>query len=485
MPRAHGATWRRRSSSHSVLLIALATVCLVVICYVGVTAQPRGHWSVNSAASQTQNQPRESHSNTGDDDEDEEHDDEDWDFMSDAAILSLAAQQQATAASTTSNCAEALPSAFLNDDYCDCDDGSDEPLTSACSHIIQADALTFQCRSGGQSLASAFVNDGVCDCCDGSDEVSLLSSSCPNVCADRYNQILHALQERLEAVHTGLQLCDSYNFLYDAQLDSLQSTLDESMMIASAVQRAFNFKQQKLQDAGVQSSPQERQQLEATYYQLQRWQYQLFVQRKVLETSTFGDREWKAPFAALVGQCFDYVVNEKELKGGTVNVIPREYVFSFCPFQNITQSEPSYPEWTLAERKAKKGEGQHEREPLALPAAPQPILLGIWDQWTPSTPKKADDAIHRLQKYDFGHKCVNDQHRVVNVDISCGATNRVVSIDENEMCIYSLVFTSPAACDKRDKLLVERAIERVQHAFESSLGEESSTKSGATGHEEL
>lgn len=488
MPRARGATWLR-SAPRSALLVTLVTLYLAAICC--VSAQPRGYRSVNSAGSETQSRARESHAMAHDEDDDE--DDDDWDFMSDAAILSLAAQQLATTVPAVSTCVKALSPAFLNDDYCDCDDGSDEPLTSACSHILQPDLLPFQCRSGGQKFASAFVGDGVCDCCDGSDEaLTLPASNCPNTCADRHSQILQDLQQRLEAVHSGLQVRDSYNSLHDAKLDSLRSTLDESTMIASAVQRAFNFKQQKLQDSGVQPSPQERQQLEAMYYQLQNWQYQLFVQRKVLEPSTFEDREWKAPFAALVGQCFDYVVNEKQLKGGTVNVIPREYVFSFCPFQNITQSEPEYPQWTLAERNAKKGEDQKDRAALDLPAAPQPILLGLWDQWAPSSApvtaaNKAEGAAsHRLQKYDFGHKCANDQHRIVHVDISCGATNRVMSIDENEMCIYSLVFTSPAACDERDRLVVEREIDRVQRVFESSSEEESTNpQSRATGHEEL
>lgn len=53
----------------------------------------------------------------------------------------------------------------LNDDYCDCVDGTDEPSTSGCSG---ANGL-FYCNDV-TAIPSSRVNDGICDCCEGIDE---------------------------------------------------------------------------------------------------------------------------------------------------------------------------------------------------------------------------------------------------------------------------------------------------------------------------
>lgn len=71
---------------------------------------------------------------------------------------------------------------ILNDGFCDCKDGSDEPGTASCTgHVSKSQ--TFDCINKGYRLMqipASRVDDSVCDCCDGSDEGHLVQ--CPDTC---------------------------------------------------------------------------------------------------------------------------------------------------------------------------------------------------------------------------------------------------------------------------------------------------------------
>ncbi|THH05009.1 hypothetical protein EW145_g5112 [Phellinidium pouzarii] len=94
----------------------------------------------------------------------------------------------------------------VNDDYCDCLDGSDEPGTSACPNA------TFYCKNEGHigaTIRSSHVSDGLCEpeCCDGSDEQS---SVCPNICEQVGKEYRVKVEAETKIRKTGAKIRSTY-----------------------------------------------------------------------------------------------------------------------------------------------------------------------------------------------------------------------------------------------------------------------------------
>ncbi|KAJ8416434.1 hypothetical protein AAFF_G00357220 [Aldrovandia affinis] len=95
-----------------------------------------------------------------------------------------------------------IPFERVNDDYCDCLDGSDEPGTAACTNG------RFYCINHGfrpHYIQSSRVNDGICDCCDASDEYNS-RMRCLNTCRDLGQRERAEVEDQIRAVNEGLHL---------------------------------------------------------------------------------------------------------------------------------------------------------------------------------------------------------------------------------------------------------------------------------------
>lgn len=143
----------------------------------------------------------------------------------------------------------------VNDDYCDCPDGSDEPGTSACSYlsplsphspsdVTNEDDINatialpgFYCKNKGHQpsyVPFTNVNDGICDydlCCDGSEEWARVGGV---KCEDRCNELGKEWRKLNEAKQKSFDAANRKRKDLVAEAQRLRKEVEDKIKVLQA-----------------------------------------------------------------------------------------------------------------------------------------------------------------------------------------------------------------------------------------------------------
>lgn len=395
----------------------------------------------------------------------------------------------------------------INDDFCDCPDGSDEPATNACSPEA---SQPFYCANKGYFPAyidSFKLNDGVCDydvCCDGSDEWR--TGECPDRCPQVRAQFDHYVESRRKDVATALKtrqryvekarelkqtISDKYAAL-EAEIAGLgeQISVQEAKLAQAteaARQAALESQNEvsvvaQLMERAIEKFPGEESAEMATLRKgltsetLEKVSNE-FKQWLVSHGVVAGELDsWTAVRASLeehvtVG-AFSFVdlVHDAfvRLTGGSQGVVDIgdvDHLQDKYVSEDIERIERTV-ENLRKDIKSKTAEASIYKDNLNKVFGKDDILRAVDGE---SVSRRIGEYVYKIGfldsilqdniligratavgetsiHYAHGAKCWNGPQRSAVVDLVCAKENRLVSVNEPEKCHYRFLVESPIVC---------------------------------------
>lgn len=419
-----------------------------------------------------------------------------------------------------------IPWNRVDDGFCDCADGTDEPTTGACSlfattsdHSVHS-TLQFECLLDRiVRVPYSRLHDGIPDCCDRSDEGVFPPTAddiarCTQVHATRIHNAKISLQMTLtghkEYQHRAEVGLRDFEPEFQKNLTASIQTFENAKQSMSAIimnvtkDLRRQFEARVAQHAAAMGADSEefakRRKQEEGQMQAALKQYNMQIRQQlsqleneagrhqvILDTQALGP---SFEYAPLYTVCLNATVHEKILKGGSA--IPEQHyvLFQVCPFRYLLQQTLT-PTFILAMEElsvfgitadfggyfaipegAQRDPKVPEQVWTRLAEIRQTIratLLGIWTGFTgvdgfdqvipqeqedgppiPPHKKNLGEPVQQVSLFEYGEACalLEGKHREGRVRFVCGdKEDHVVTVEEQGICDYSVVVSSPSACD--------------------------------------
>ena len=315
---------------------------------------------------------------------------------------------------------------YVNDNFKDCDDGSDEPGTTAANGI-------FYCkneRNTPKEIPKWLVSDGNCDCCDGSDEYFNPRVECPNTCQDFDSERKYLINQLENYFEEGMQ--------------KQEKIIEESMKLVKESQEFIEKNLQKIEDLNNSLNIQ-KQNIYKNNIENNHENTEYVGIKKIINNIfnfTFGNDIHQNK------RNIFQTISESRLidKENELNYLVDKYKKSL-EITNYTENIQMFA--SLRNEQFTKGQ-------YSL------YLFGIVSDKYHNLGKFKELVNHTLY-YDDGEYCfATKKPRKTTVEGHCWKDHKLVAFHEPETCVYTAIIGSPIFCNaesfkKARKMTLEEA----------------------------